>query len=362
MSTALGVLVSAALALGPAPARLPQRFEDLEALVSDLAAQKSYQALADTAERGFERRDLEPSQRRLMAFFAIRGLHGVYEGEGKVANLCRARRLLRRVERDPGLADDASTAARLAKVTAKLLVAGGGEKQCSKTTPGTRPALASRSPATSIEPVVSPPPKPTPATENTAVTPEPARPGEPGTAKPAAAPPPPAQDDLVAVGGRPLGHVPSDMFKRTTGEHARVEGPARPVRDTSLAVPSQREDDRALTARTRGGIASLSVAAAAGAALGASLYYRGQATERIVGLASVAEARGESTAAEYAEAHRLNQSHQRLTVAAWATGTVALVGLVTGVTLLVVKHRRTTTAAAPWASPTGAGLTLRGHF
>ncbi|MCY1060597.1 hypothetical protein [Nannocystis sp. SCPEA4] len=361
MSTALGVLVSAALALGPAPARLPQRFEDLEALVSDLAAQKSYQALADTAERGFERRDLEPSQRRLMAFFAIRGLHGVYEGEGKVANLCRARRLLRRVERDPGLADDASTAARLAKVTAKLLAAGGGEKQCSKTTPGTRPALASRSPATSTETVASPPPRPTPATENTAVTPEPARPGEPGITEPAAAPPPPAQDDLVAVGGRPLGHVPSNMSE-TTGETAPVEEPARPVRDTSLAVPSQHEDDRGLTARACGGIASLSVAAAAGAALGASLHYRGQATEQIAGLASGAEARGESTAAEYAEAHRLNQNHQRLTMAAWATGTVALVGLVTGVTLLVVKHRRTTTAAAPWTSPTGAGLTLRGHF
>ncbi|MBZ5708616.1 hypothetical protein [Nannocystis pusilla] len=355
MSTALGVLVSAALALGPAPARLPQRFEDLEALVSDLAAQKSYQALADAAERGFERRDLEPSQRRLMAFFAIRGLHGVYEGEGKVTNLCRARRLLRRVERDPGLADDASTAARLAKVTAKLLAAGGGEKQCAKTTP--RPALASRSPASSTETAVSP----APATESSAATPEPAPTGQPGTAEPAAAPPPPAQDDLVAVGGRPVGHAPSDMSEET-GENARAEGPARPVRDTSPAVPSQREDDRGLTARARGGIASLSVAAAAGAALGVSLHYRGQAAGQIAGLASLAEARGESTPAEYAEAYSLNQSHQRLTAAAWATGSVALVGLVTGITLLAVKQRRTTTAAAPWASPTGAGLTLRGHF
>ncbi|MCY1055593.1 hypothetical protein [Nannocystis sp. SCPEA4] len=335
MSPALGVLVSAALALGPAPAHLPQRFDDLETLVSDLAAQKSYQALADTAERGFERRDLDPSQRRLMAFFAIRGLHGVYEDTGKVAELCHARRLLRRVERDPGLADDASTAARLGKATAKLLAASGGEEQCVK-----KAIPAAKPPA----PRPAPTPEPT-AAENSASTPA------------AAAPTP--QDDLAPVRARPIGHVSSDM-SRTPSTEARPEGPPPPA--MASAAPPADQDERRPVGRTVGAIASLSVGAAAAGVCTASLFYRSDARDRIAALAASAAARGESTPEEYAEAQRLNHNHRSLTGAAWASGAVALIALVTGAALLAVPPRRTTTAAAPWAGPSGAGLTLRGHF
>jgi len=341
VSPVLGVLVSAALALGPAPVSLPKRYEDLEALVSNLAAQQRYEALAAAAERAFERRDLAAPQRRLMAFHAIRGLHGVYEDTGKAASLCRAQRLLRRVEREVGLDEDASTAARLQKANAKLLAASdGGEKQCvKKATPAKPPAVAAR-PAASPAPSQAPAPSPTEA--------------------PAAATPPAAPDDLVAVGSRPMGHVSQDISPTTPKESAGEGPPRAPQGRTS--TPTRHQGDSTVTARTRGGIALLSVSAAAGAALGASLHYRGQATDRIAALAAAAQARGESTPEEYAEAHRLNGNHQRLTVAAWATGAVAIVGLATGITLLTVKPRRTATAVAPWGGPTGAGFTLRGHF
>jgi hypothetical protein len=344
VSPVLGVLVSAALALGPAPVSLPKRYEDLEALVSNLAAQQRYEALAAAAERAFERRDLAAPQRRLMAFHAIRGLHGVYEDTGKAASLCRAQRLLRRVEREVGLDEDASTAARLQKANAKLLAASdGGEKQCVK-----KAAPAKPSPAVAARPSASPAQAPSQALA-------------PSPTEAAAATPPAEQDDLVAVGSRPMGHVSKDISIMTPKESA-VEGPSSAPAEGSTSTPPRHQGDSTVTARTRGGIALLSVSAAAGAALGASLHYRGQATDRIAALAAAAQARGESTPEEYAEAHRLNGNHQRLTVAAWATGAVAIVGLVTGITLLTVKPRRTTTAVAPWGGPTGAGFTLRGHF
>src|SRR5690606_29030322 len=47
VSPTLAVLVSAALALGPAPTRLPDRFSELEAHVQELAGQTRYRELAE---------------------------------------------------------------------------------------------------------------------------------------------------------------------------------------------------------------------------------------------------------------------------------------------------------------------------
>lgn len=132
VSLVLSVLVSLALTLGPGPVRLPGSFEDIETRLHELAEQQKYGELARFGAAAFERRDLEPYQRRMTAFFAVRGLHGTFAQTGRVADLCAARRLLRRVTREVGLAEDAGTAARLEQATAKYLAATRLAEVCTK--------------------------------------------------------------------------------------------------------------------------------------------------------------------------------------------------------------------------------------
>src|SRR5690606_12844363 len=99
------------------------------------AGQKRYQELAEAGTAAFRRRDLEPYQRRAMAFFAVRGLHGVFAETGQVTSLCGADRLMRRVRAEVGFGDDAATAARLKAATHKLLASTGTKDPCAKPRP-----------------------------------------------------------------------------------------------------------------------------------------------------------------------------------------------------------------------------------
>lgn len=339
MSTVLAVLVSAALALGPAPVRLPDRFEELEAHVQDLAGQKRYRELAVTGAAAFERRDLEPYQRRAMAFFAIRGLHGVYEETEQVSSLCDAGRLMRRVQTEVGFAEDAGTAARLKAATEKLLARTGATDPCPKARP------AKRSPP---EVAAAPSPPAAAATAATDPGPRPAAPAVQDTA---------AEDELLAVAPRAevrKGHVLKDMPVKTgpdVGRRSPRRGPERPDRDMTRG-------DRLL----HGGLASLALGAVGGVGLGVSLYYQRRTSDTIDALRATADMRGESTPEEYARAGDLNESYKRLTVAAGVSGALAGLGVLGAVTLFALRARRGSTLAGPWVGPAGAGLTIRGRF
>lgn len=331
MSPALAVVVSAALVLGPAPARPPARFDDLEAQVHELAGQKRYRELALAGSAGFERRELEPYQRRVMAFFAIRGLHGVFEETGEVSRLCDAGRLMRRVQAEVGFAEDADAAARLTKATEKHLAMTGVSEPCPKKKPlRTPPPLAARPAAVA------------PAAQ------QPASSGLPAQERA-------AEDVLLAVSaiGARVVDVPKSM-----SEKSDAPGPApRPSRD----IPADRDDTRSMRL-AHGGFALLALGAAGSVALGLTLHYRARANATIDALRTTADMRGASTLEEYAQARELNQSYRQLTIAAGVGGALAVAGVVGAVTLFALRARRPTTLAGPWIGPSGAGLSIRGRF
>lgn len=153
MSFVPGVIVSTALTLAPAPAPRLEPFKEIERHLNDLASEQRYDALGSTAGRAFERRDLAPEQRRALAFFAVRGMHGVFEHTGDVAKLCDAQHLLRRVERELGLGDDAVVASRLRAVTEQFLSERGIDDPCPRKPPPRK---------TRTRAVAAPPPPPSP--------------------------------------------------------------------------------------------------------------------------------------------------------------------------------------------------------
>lgn len=334
MSPTLAVLVSVALAVGPAPVRLPDRFEELEVHVQELAGQKRYRELAVAGTAAFERRDLEPYQRRAMAFFAIRGLHGVYEETERVSSLCDAGRLMRRVQTEVGFAEDAGTAARLKAATEKLLARTGATDPCSKAKPGkvSPPAVAAAPPAAvasaAAEPLAAP------AVEATA-----------------------ADEELLAVASRAEvrdGHALRGTFIRSRPDGGRPP----PRRDPVRADRDATREDRLL----HGGLASLAVGVVGGVGLGVSLYYQRRASNMLDGLRATADMRGESTPEEYARGRELNESYKRFTVVAGVSGALVGLGVVGAVTFFALRARRGSTLAGPWIGPAGAGLTIRGRF
>lgn len=335
VSLALAVFVSATLVLGPAPARPPARFQELEAHVHELAGQKRYRELALAGAAGFERHDLEPYQRREMAFFAIRGLHGVFEETGEVSKLCDAGRLMRRVQAEVGFAEDADAAARLTKATEKHLARTGVSDPCPRKKPvRTSQALAARpsAPATVVPP-----------------TEHPANSGPPATRELA------AEDVLLAVPA--LGARVKDVPKSMS---VKPDAPA-PAQRPARAVLPARDEARSMKL-THGGLALLALGAAGSVALGLTLHYRGRASATIDALRATADMRGASTPEEYAQARELNQSYRQLTIAAGVGGTLAVAGVVGAVTLFALRARRPTTLAGPWIGPGGAGLSIRGRF
>lgn len=353
MSLALSVLVSTALVLGPAPRRLPDRFEDLEAQVHDLAGQKRYRELALVGAAGFERRDLEPYQRRAMAFFAIRGMHGMFEETGQVANLCDAGRLMRRVQHEVGLAEDAATATRLREATEKHLAKAGVKDPCPKKAPAktSGPLLAEK---TSPHDKRA---KPAPAARGAVTAPplvaEGAAKASPGEAVSGEHAVETDEDGLLAVARTAV--APKNMVARTGAEgSARPQPPRAPVRPD--------RDQAGADRFVQGGLAFVTLGVAASVGLGVSLHYRARASATIDVLRATADMRGYSTPEEYAQARDLNESYRNLTVAAGVGGALAAAGVVGAVTLFALRARRGTTLAGPWVGPAGAGLSIRGRF
>lgn len=327
----MAVLVSATLTLGPAPARSPVPFTELEAHVQVLAGQKKYRDLAVVGATGFERRDLEPYQRRMMAFFAIRGLHGVYEETGHVSSLCDAGRLMRRVQTEVGFAEDADAAARLKKATEKHLASTGVDQPCPR-----------RKPVRSSPPVAARPASP-------------AKVDDRSVALEVQQPRTNVDDDLLAetATSRPE-DAPRDMSHGPASQAQR--GPAPRVLDRA-------DPDEARSAKlAQAGFALLALGAAGSVGFGLTVHYRERASDTIDVLRATADKRGESTPEEYARAHAYNEAYQRLTVAAGVSSALAIAGVVGAVTLFSLRARRGSTLAGPWVGPAGAGLQLRGRF
>lgn len=335
VSPTLAVLVSAALALGPAPTRLPDRFSELEAHVQELAGQKRYRELAEAGAAAFKRRDLEPYQRRAMAFFAIRGLHGVFEATGEVSTLCDAGRLMRRVRAEVGFGDDAGTATRLRAATEKLLARAGAKDPCAKAKPAKppRPALAAAEPAT---------PEPAPADPSQAAE-------APALAQAE------AHDEDVPRDTSALSHVPKDTSVKPAADPGPSPLPLRPVgRPERDALQS----DRLL----HGGVAAVALAIVGTVGLGVSLHYRGRTADTLAALRATALMRGASTPEEYTQAYDLNARYGRLTAVAGVGGALAVVGVVGSLTLFTLRAQRAKTSAGPWLGPAWAGLSIRGRF
>lgn len=99
------------LALTSATGPAQPTFTELEARMQALVEQQRYADLAQEAERAFELGDLSPQQRHVMAFFAVQGLHALFETTWEQETVCHARRLLERVHAGPG--PDAALLARL---------------------------------------------------------------------------------------------------------------------------------------------------------------------------------------------------------------------------------------------------------
>lgn len=261
MSPVLGVLVSVALALGPAPTRLSGRFEELRTQVQDLAEQKKYRELALAGVAAFERRDLEPYQRREMAFFAIRGLHGMFEETGQVSSLCDARRLMRRVERAVGFAEDQSTADRLRRATAKHLAASGVKDPCGEPRKAkkTAPALAARS---------------APTKEPAPVEPDTARDTSSPSAAAAPEPPPPLLGHAPPAVGQEARPSASPIVQAGPKDSTPTETRPRPAAAPEPSAPSTK------TGRPLVIVGSLALVGGLG--LAAAAAYRGVHLHEIV--------------------------------------------------------------------------------
>ncbi|MDC0715958.1 hypothetical protein POL25_03570 [Nannocystis sp. bb15-2] len=286
--------------------------------MQELVEQERFEELARDGESAFARVDLEPWQRRELAFYALRGYHRVFAATGQPAGLCRARNLLRRVEREVGLGEDAAIAARLRDVTETDLARQGPKDPCGKP----RPAAASAPPTTPAQLL-------------------------PVQRKPA---PPPAVDD---------GQPPLLAVSRTKPASAPATAPTRPTPDVPPAQP-----DPAPSPRNR--ILAGSLLLVAGLGLGAGtavmLLRRSEANGEIVEIGETVSAQNRwPTDAELARANHLADVYRDLTPAAGVTGAVASIAAVTGVVLLAVPQRRRATARVS-ASPWSAMLTITGRF
>lgn len=300
--------------------------------MQDHVEQRRYETLAYEAEAAFKRRDLTPAQRRQMAFFAVQGLHGLYEIVRQPAGLCKARALLRRVERAGGLdGGDRAIAARLRSVTEDGLRETGVKNPCG-------PARASLP--------------------------------EPPVVAAAPAPESPVAEDLLPVapgaepagqsGSRDMGAVGAVEPRATREVQAGLgpaPGPATPVATDLRAGP-----------RAPGWLAAGSVFVIAGAGLAAGmgvfLHNAKLENDAILDIKAkfVAEGRG-PTQAEKDRAEELSRHHEFQTAYAAIAGGAAFVCVAAGVALLVAAPpRRARLAARPWGAPSAVGLTIGGRF
>lgn len=329
MNSCLCIVLAAAVAAPPTPERPSASFAALEARMQDHVEGRRYESLAYEAEAAFKRRDLTPAQRRQMAFFAVQGLHGLYEIVRQPASLCRARALLRRVERAGKLSSgDQAIAARLRIVTEDGLRAAGGKNPC-----GPARAQAAAPPTVAAA---------EPAAEEALL---PVSAG--GEARPG------SMDTRSVIALRPPSPAPSTAV--TTQEVIVQPGPAAPPGDP-------RPQPRARGWLAAGGVF---VVASAGLTAGMGVYLWNAKLENdaILDIKAkfVAEGRG-PTQEEINRAENLSRQHEFQTAYAAIAAGGAVVSLAIGVALLLAAPRRARVAARPWGGPSSVGLTIGGRF
>lgn len=325
MNPCLCILFAFAAAIaGQAP---PPDFSRLERRMQELFEQARYEELAREGETAFAHPGLLPWQRRVLVFYAVRGLQGVADASGRPEGLCRARALLQRVERELGLEDDAAIAARLREQIDHRLRDQGPKDPCTTSRP--RPAAASR------------PAQLMPVKVGVSATNPPERPTEPDSA-------------LVDIPRRNLSYPPRPPRRADPPPPP----PAPPLDPPPPVTPPQRN-----LARTVGG--SILIAAGAGFAAGmtAALVRRSDANAAIIASDKQIKAeQREETPEEVADVLRHDRIYRRMTAVAGVTGGAALITTIAGVALLASPRKQPRTTASFSATPWSAALTLAGKF
>ena len=325
MNPCLCIVLAAGIAAAPVPAATASEFERLERRMQELVEQERFEELARDGETAFSRVDLEPWQRRELAFYALRGYHRMFAATGQAAGLCRARNLLRRVEREVGLGGDTAIAARLRDVTESGLAQQGPKDPCITVKVRQPSGVPTPTPA-KLLPVVQRP-----------------------------ATPPPADDSQPVL-------IDISPNRRLRPPHSPSAGPgelqAAPVAAPAIdPEPRGRPRDRIIA-----GSVLLVVGAGFGAGMAAALVRRSEVNGDIVELGERAQAEGRPlTSDEFDSVAGLADTYRRLTPVAGVTGAVAAIATITGVVLLALPQRGRTTARVS-ASPWSATLTLSGSF
>lgn len=329
MSPCLCILLAAAVAAGQAP---PPDFPRLERRMHELIEQQRFDELAREGETAFARTELQPWQRRALAFYAVRGLQGVAEASGQFAVLCRARSLLQRVEREVGFEDDAATAARLRDQTEQKLREPGLRDPCAVPRARAAGPVATPRPAQLLPVRVDPP--------------------VPANSQPPATDPPSV---LVDIPRRSAGHAPRPPRPTLATPPAPESLP--PVPEPPAPEPTRPRG------RTIGG--SLLLVAGAGFAAGmtAALVRRSDANAVIMAIDKEVRLEDrEVTPEELQTVLRQDEVYRQLTAVAGVTGTLAIATTIAGVTLLAIPPQNRRTTATLSASPWSATLTVAGHF
>lgn len=304
-------------------------FERLERGMQELVEQGRFEELARDGEAAFRRTDLEPWQRRELAFYAIRGYHKTFAVTGQASTLCRARSLLRRVEREVGFGDSAAVAARLRGTTEDGLRRQGPKDPCGARVRGTSNV-----------------PTPTP--------------GELLPVKPrkAATPPPVDEElDLIDVTAKrprlPPRTTPTVLTITTEAPSAPPATPTPP--DPEL---QERRRDRIIA-----GSVLLVAAAGLGAGMGAALWQRSEASMEILIIGERQQNEGfrPLTESEFKRYEHLIRVYRTLTPVSAVTGATAGAALISGIVLLALPPRARATATVS-ATPSSAMLTLSGRF
>ncbi|WAS97090.1 hypothetical protein [Nannocystis punicea] len=323
MNPCLCIVLAAGVAAAPVPATQPTNFGRLERHMQELVEQERFEELARDGETAFARVDLEPWQRRELAFYALRGYHRMFAATGEAAGLCRARNLYRRVEREVGFGDTKAVASRLRDVTESGLARQGTKDPC-----GVKARATANVPPASpgaLLPVVQ---RPRP------VAPPPTDASQPALLDVSRSKsPPPTTPSLRAEAAAPAGPPPPES------------GPADRFRRRIIA-------------------GSLLLVGGLGLGVGTAvmLVRRSQVNGEIVEIGERVDAEQRPiTSAEFERVAQLADIYRNLTPVAGVTGAVASIAAVTGVVLLALPQRGRTTARVS-ASPWSAMLTLSGRF
>ncbi|MCY1054286.1 hypothetical protein [Nannocystis sp. SCPEA4] len=327
MNPCLCIVLAASVAAAPVPATPAPEFERLERRMQELVEQERFEELARDGETAFGRADLEPWQRRELAFYALRGYHRMFAATGQVAGLCRARHLLRRVEREVGLGDEAATAARLRDVTESGLAQQGPKDPCVTVKARASSGVPTSTPA-KLLPVLQ---------------------------RPAAVAPPPAADSQPVL---------IDISRRQSPRPPPPRPPAISASEPPSVVPPAIDPEPQTRPRDRviAGSLLLVIGAGLGAGMAAALVRRSDVNGEIVEIGERSDVEDRPlTPEQFDRVARLADTYRQLTPVAGVTGALAAVTAITGVVLLALPQR-TRTVARVVATPWSASLTLSGRF